>query len=294
MDPQSQLNSQASHAHSQVSLHSKILRIDPKFIGVVHLSALPGDARATMSSFDRCYQQALADAKALIAGGVDGIIVENFGSAPFNKGTQADPAPAHQVAALTVVATQIRALAPQIKIGINCLRNDALAALGIASAVGADFIRVNILSGTYVTDQGVIEGEAARVLAYRRQLHAEHIKVYADILVKHASPLAPLSAEQACLDTWKRGGADALIVSGTGTGAPVDTSLLEQVQSVVKGGVPIYIGSGLNMDNIQNLAPLASGAIVGTALKEKGLLHAPVSEQRVSEMAQVLSQYWTP
>ena len=284
MDPQTQASSQASHDHSQVALHSKILRIDPKFIGVVHLSALPGDARATVSSFDHCYQQALDDAKALIAGGVEGIIIENFGSAPFNKGTQNDPAPAHQVAALAIVATQIRALPHRSNWKVNCLRNDALAALGIASAVGADFIRVNVLSGTYVTDQGVIEG-AARVLAYRRQLHAEHIKIYADILVKHASPLAPLSAEQACLDTWKRGGADALIVSGTGTGAPVDTSLLKQVQGVVKGGVPIYIGSGLNMDNIQNLAPLASGAIVGTALKGKGATSRSVSEQRVSEIS---------
>ena len=211
-----------SPKHTQSTHQISILRVDPKFIGVVHLKALPGDARATTSSFDSCYQHALADAKALIDGGVEGIIVENFGSAPFHKGTQNEPAPAHQVAALTVVAAQIRTIAPQIKIGINCLRNDALAALGIASAVKADFIRVNILSGTYVTDQGVIEGEAARVLAYRRQLHAEHIKIFADILVKHASPLAPLSAEQACLDTWKRGGADALIVSGTGTGAPVE------------------------------------------------------------------------
>ena len=284
-------NQGSNHIHPIHQL--SILRIAPKFIGVVHLQALPGDARATTSSFDSCYQQALADAQALIDGGVEGIIVENFGSAPFNKGTQVDPAPAHQVAALTVVASQIRALAPHIKIGINCLRNDALAALGIASAVKADFIRVNILSGTYVTDQGVIEGEAARVLAYRRQLHAEHIKIFADVLVKHASPLAPLSAEQACLDTWKRGGADALIVSGTGTGAPVDESLLEQVQSVVKGGVPIYIGSGLNIDNLDRLAPLASGAIVGTALKEEGRLQAPVSAKRVSDMQQALKQHWS-
>lgn len=286
-------NTVHKHNATQINHQPNILRVNPKFIGVVHLSALPGDARANTSSFTPCYQKAIADAQALIDGGVDGIIVENFGSAPFNKGTKDDPAPAHQIAALSVVATQIRTLAPHIQLGINCLRNDALSALGIASAVGADFIRVNILSGTYVTDQGVIEGEAARVLAYRRQLHAEHIKIFADILVKHASPLAPLSAEQACLDTWKRGGADALIVSGTGTGAPVDASLLHKVQNAVNGGVPIYIGSGLNINNIQSLAPLASGAIVGTSLKEKGELSAPVSAQRVHDMKQALKVYWS-
>ena len=267
-------------------------RIHPKFIGVVHLPALPGDVYGTQS-FSACYEYALQDAKALIDGGAEGIIIENFGSAPFHKGTQADPAPPHQIAALTVVAQQIRQLSTEVQLGINCLRNDAYAALGIASAVQADFIRVNVLSGAYVTDQGLIEGEAARILRYRQQLGAENIKIFADILVKHAAPLAPLTAEQAALDTWKRGGADVLIVSGTGTGAPVSKELLQQVQQAVQGKVAVYLGSGLTLHNMNELAPLASGAIVGTALKEGCILSAPVSVKSVKAMSEKLKPYWT-
>lgn len=267
-------------------------RHSPCLIGVIHLPALPGDARSSYDSYLACYKAAMNDAQALLDGGVEGIIIENFGSAPFQKGTRQDPAPPHQIAALTVVAHQLRTLSNQIKIGINCLRNDAISALGIAVATQADFIRVNILSGAYVTDQGLIEGEAAEVLRYRRQLGADHIQIYADILVKHATPLAPLNVEQAALDTWKRGGADALIVSGTGTGEPVSEDLLHQVQLAVKCEVPIYIGSGLSIHNVPHLAPLASGAIVGTSLKEGGQLSAPVSTDRVKALRACLDSYW--
>ena len=279
-------NMSAEHASTQTPM-----RVDPQLIGVVHLPALPGDARAELS-YQQCFDLALADARALIAGGVDGIIVENFGSAPFRKGTRADPAPPHQVATLALIAAEIRRLSSAVKIGVNCLRNDAVAALGVAAAASADLVRVNVLSGAYVTDQGVIEGEAADVLEYRRRLQAPHIKIFADILVKHASPLSPLSPAQAALDTWKRGGADALIVSGTGTGAPVSASLLAEVQRAVECQVPVYLGSGLTLELVDELAPLASGAIVGTALKEGGILSAPVSQDRVSALRDALARHW--
>lgn len=268
------------------------MRLEPKFIGVVHLPPLPGDARGGARSYQECYELAIADGRALLEGGVDGIIIENFGSAPFQKGDRGDPAPPHQVAALAVVARALLAESGSTHIGINCLRNDARAALGVAASVGAHFIRVNVLSGAYVTDQGLIEGEAASTLRYRRQLEAPHLKIFADMLVKHASPLAPLTPRQAALDTWRRGGADALIVSGSGTGAPVNPSLLAEVQSAVNGEVPIYIGSGLSLDNLTELAPLASGAIVGTALKEGGALSAPVDVSRVRALRDALNEVW--
>ena len=276
----------------QISSHAP-LRCHPKLIGVIHLPALPGDPHGGTLNYSACYEHAIQDARALLAGGVDGIIIENFGSAPFHKGDQNDPAPPHQLAALSVVATQVRALSNDVQLGINCLRNDARAALGIAAATGADFVRINVLSGAYVTDQGLIEGEAAMVLRYRRQLEAQHVKIFADILVKHAAPLAPLSPTQTALDTWKRGGADALIVTGTGTGAAVSASLLDEVQRAVHAQVPVYIGSGLSMSNLKELAPLASGAIIGTAFKEGGVVSAPVSQARVSALREALDPWWS-
>ena len=55
-------------------------------IGVIHLPPMPGDPKAGAdTSFAQVVDHALRDVDALVAGGVHGIIVENFGSAPFQK-----------------------------------------------------------------------------------------------------------------------------------------------------------------------------------------------------------------
>lgn len=145
----------------------------------------------------------MADAEALAAGGVDGLILENFGSAPFARGTGQQRIPPHQVACLALLA---RACCDRfdVPVGVNCLRNDALSALGIAAAAGAGFMRVNVHTGAMVTDQGIIEGEAHRTLRYRRSLGAK-VSIYADVLVKHAQPLTPISPGQATAECIERG-----------------------------------------------------------------------------------------
>ncbi len=249
-------------------------------VGVVHLGALPGDPAYRRGGFGGVYDAARRDMDALAAGGLDAVIVENFGSAPFNKGTSEDPAPSHQVAAICVVAQEARERFAHV--GVNVLRNDAMAALGVAAALGLDFVRVNVHVGAYVTDQGVIEGEAARTMRYRSALGVD-VELWADVLVKHASPLAPLSVEQAAADTYARGGASALIVSGTGTGAPVDVGVLERVRGAAPGA-PLYVGSGASPDTAAALGRWCDGAIVGTYLKEGGDVRAPVDAERVRRM----------
>ncbi|MBZ0150106.1 MAG: BtpA/SgcQ family protein, partial [Planctomycetes bacterium] len=209
-------------------------------LGVVHLPALPS-ARAHRS-MAHVLERALHDARAYAEGGCDGLVVENFGDAPFHKGTHDDPVPPDVTAALAVVADRVVA-ATGLPVAINCLRNDGLAALGVAAAVGARWVRVNVLAGAYVTDQGLIEGEAARLFAYRRRL-ASDVAVLADFLVKHASPLAPLDVAAAAKDLAERSGAGGLVLSGSRTGEPVDVALLDRVRAAV-GEFPIWLGSGL-------------------------------------------------
>jgi membrane complex biogenesis BtpA family protein len=251
-------------------------------IGVVHLGAMPGDPGYKTGGFEVTEQAALADAEALAQGGVDGIIVENFGSAPFPKGTEGHRLPPHQVAFLALVVRECRRRFG-LPVGVNCLRNDAQAALGIAAATGAAFVRVNVHTGAYVTDQGVIEGEADRSLRYRQALGVP-VALAADILVKHAAPLAPLAPADAVHDCFDRGLADAVVVSGVATGAPVDAALLRQVRDAA-GARPVLLGSGLTPERVDTLAPLATGAIVGTWLKHQGQLRAPVDPARVRTLA---------
>jgi membrane complex biogenesis BtpA family protein len=251
-------------------------------IGVVHLQAMPGDPGHRGGGFEVVEGAALADAEALARGGVDALIVENFGSAPFPKGTEGHRLPPHQVAFLALVVREC-VRRTSLPVGVNCLRNDAFSALGIAAAAGASFVRVNVHTGAYVTDQGLIEGEADRSLRYRMALGAR-IELAADVLVKHAAPLAPLTATDAVHDCLDRGHADAVVVSGVATGAPVDEALLREARAAA-GKRGVLLGSGLTPERLDTLAPLATGAFVGTWLKVDGKLHAPVDEERVRRLA---------
>lgn len=245
-------------------------------LGVVHLPALPSAARH--QSMAAVLERALADACAYAEGGFDGLVVENFGDAPFHKGTAGDRVPPDVIAGLAVAADRIR-VATGLPLGINCLRNDGLAALGVAAVVGARWVRVNVLSGAYVTDQGVIEGEAATLAAYRRTLRCD-VHLLADHLVKHATPLAPIDPATGARDLAERSGADGLVLSGTRTGQPVDPALLDTVRAAV-GVFPIWLGSGLSTTNAAELWPRCDGAIVGTACKFDGDVAAAVDPARV-------------
>ncbi|MCA3008767.1 MAG: BtpA/SgcQ family protein [Phycisphaerales bacterium] len=245
-------------------------------LGVVHLPPLPSSRGHR--SMAAVLERALADARAYADGGFDGVVVENFGDAPFHKGTRDDPAPPDAVAGLAIAAARIVADIG-LPVGVNCLRNDGMAALGVAAATGARWVRVNVLAGAYVTDQGVIEGEAARLAAYRRQLGWQGM-LLADHLVKHAAPLAPVDAAAGAKDVAERSGADGIVLSGRRTGEPVDLALLATVRAAV-GGFPVWLGAGLSPANAAALWPACDGAIVGTACKRDGRVDQPVEPARV-------------
>lgn len=251
-------------------------------IGVVHLPPLPGSPRPS-PGMDRILERALKDAEMLVEGGAQGLIVENLGDAPFS----ADLVEPHVVAALSIVAKAIVNQTPSdFSVGVNVLRNDAKAALAVASVSGADFIRVNVHTGVMVTDQGLIEGRARETLLYRKQLGSSS-GIAADVLVKHASPLGSPDPVQLAQDTYHRGGADVLITTGSGTGQPVDALGFARLRDACDG-IPFWIGSGLNLDNVSALAPMCDGAIVGTVLHEDGDLNAPLCLERIQAMARAL------
>lgn len=252
-------------------------------IGVVHLRPLPGSPRWG-GDLEAVLRSALADVEAYLEGGADGLIVENFGDAPF----WGERVPPETVATMARIATAVVARSPA-PVGINVLRNDALAALAIAQASGSRFIRVNVLTGATVTDQGLLQGPAAELLRRRRLLGAEAVGILADVLVKHGAPLAPLAMAEAVRDVLGRGGADGVIVSGSGTGRPTDPRDLEEARGAA-GGAPVLIGSGVRAETVAALAAGCDGVIVGTALKRDGVLERPVDPQRVRELRRLLPQ----
>ncbi|MEN6369640.1 MAG: BtpA/SgcQ family protein [Thermotogota bacterium] len=255
----------------------RLLSIDKPLVGMLHLLPVAGSARYDRKGARPILDAAMRDLTALEKGGADAVLVENFGDAPYAK-----TAPRETVAMMAVV---LRAVveAASVPVGVNVLRNDGLAAMSIAAATGASFVRINVFAGVAFTDQGIVEGQARELHALRRDLGAD-VEVLADVHVKHAAHLTRL--EEAAVDT-ERNSPDALIVSGIGTGYETRSEDLQTVKRTV--ALPVFIGSGVRADTVRMYRD-ADGFIVGTALKERGVVESPpVDEKRVKSLATAIA-----
>ena len=259
----------------------EVFHVDKAVIGMVHLPPLPGSPSYDGEDVNAIIDKALRDAQALRDGGVDGLLIENFWDMPYRSGSVKPST----IATMTVIAREIASLTG-LPIGINVLRNDAVAALAIAKAVGGSFIRVNVYIEVMATDQGVIEPCAYRVQMAKKMYHAKNIKVFADINVKHGAPVAPRPIDEVAEDAIERGLADAIILTGSRTGLAPSVSDIVKVRERLPN-TPIIIGSGCTPENIEILFKYANAVIVGSYFKESGL-SSPVSRQKVEKfMAKV-------
>jgi membrane complex biogenesis BtpA family protein len=254
--------------------HHKVL------IGVVHLRPLPGSPR-WRGDLEALIEFAVNDALTYERGGAHALFIENFGDVPFTKGTVA----AETIAAMTAAGRSIRQ-AVKLPIGFNVLRNDARAALALCAVCGGAFVRINVHTGAMLTDQGLIEGNAYDTLRYRQRICAP-AQIFADVHVKHAVPLGNWTIEDAARDTVERGLADALIVSGAGTGLATDLADVERVRRTCPA-TKILLGSGVTLENVRDFLPAADGFIVASSLKLNGRLSNPVDAKRVAALARAL------
>jgi uncharacterized protein len=234
--------------------------------GMIHLAPLPGSPRYK-GSMDAVLERAKRDAEALSKAGVNALVVENFNDDPFYKTTQ-EP---ETVAAMTL-ASHLVSERTGLPLGLNVLRNAWKAAMGISATVGARFIRLNVLTDALLSDQGVIEGQAADLLRYRQMIGAQEVLIFADIESKHGVPLVPRPRSVVAQDMVERGGADAIIVSGASSSDPVNIAHLEELRQAVPG-TPLIIGSGMSLETVEFLR-YADATIFGFGAKPH--LKAPV------------------
>lgn len=244
-------------------------------IGMIHLAPLPGSP-GWGGSLETVIHTAVRDAGILAEEGVDGVLVENLGDAPFLPG----PVPPETVAAMSVVVERLRSLViGRVAWGVNVLRNDARGALAVAAASGASFIRVNVHLGIQATDQGWIEGRGYETMRLRASL-APRVAVLADACVKHARPPAPLPLTEEVADLVERGLVDAVLVTGSRTGSPPTDHDLREARTAARG-IPVLAASGIDASSVAGVLSLCDGVIVGTALQQAGQTGASIDRRRV-------------
>ncbi|MBU0552188.1 BtpA/SgcQ family protein [Myxococcota bacterium] len=250
----------------------------PALIGMVHLQPLPGSPRWA-GDMAAVLAHARRDAEALLEGGCDALIVENMGDLPYLRG---HVAPETVAAAALATAAVVALGAPT---GVQLLAGANHEALAVAVAAGARFIRAEAFAYAHVADEGWLDASAGPLLRTRRALGAE-VAIWADVQKKHAAHA--VTADLSLADLAKGAafsGADALIVTGSETGAPTDP---EAARAVRVAGLPVLIGSGVDLDNIAALAAVADGLIVGSALKHGGDWRNPVDPVRVARLRAAL------
>jgi hypothetical protein len=251
-------------------------------VGVVHLAPLPGAPRFA-GDMGAVLSRARSDARGLEEAGVDAVLVENFGDAPFFP----DRVPPATVASMAVVCAELRRAA-QVPIGINVLRNDAAAALSIAASAGLAFARVNVHAGARLTDQGIVEGRAHETLRLRRALGIEGVLILADVQVKHSAGLAARSLTDEARELAGRALADVLLVTGSATSAAPSAAEVAEVRRSVE--IPVLVASGVDLERGAELLAHADGCIVGSAFKRDGRAENEVDPDRARKIVAALKR----
>lgn len=259
--------------------NSSILRIFKKdriAIGVVHCPAFPGSPRHDGRPIKDIYEAALRDCHAYTQGGIDGLIIENHGDLPFLRPEDIG----HETTAFMTAITRQAIIETGLPVGVNVLANAPIPALAVAAASGAQFIRVNQWANAYVANEGLLNGEAALALRYRRQIAAQHVAVFADSHVKHGAHA--ITADRTVTELTRDlefFDADGVIATGQRTGDAASEDELVGIKHATR--LPVLVGSGVTEDNVENMLTHANGVIIGSSLKEGGVWWNPVEETRV-------------
>lgn len=264
--------------HPRLKSLADFFGVPKPVVGMVHLWPLPGAPGYTGHGMQQIIDHALRDADALVQGGVDGLVVENMWDLPYYVGNDVKP---EAMTAQAVAAAEVVKNFP-LPVGINVIHNGGVVCLSIAVAAGARFIRVCILTGARLWDTGEFDhGCAADLLRKRKELHAEHIHIFADVDKKHsvAFPGLDLATHIEWTEFY---GADAVIVSGKMTGSAPDIEKVREAKRLAKR--PLLIGSGTTAENVTAFLRHADGILVGTSLKKDGVMENPVDVNRVRQL----------
>lgn len=247
-------------------------------IGMVHLLPLPSSPLFD-GDLDKIEARAIADTEALIQGGVDAFIIENFGDVPYDNTISLE---AYSV--MLSITNKIRQMT-EIPFGLNIQFNCIEHEWSMAYAAKADFIRVESFVENRIGTHGINFASAPKLMRMKNSYPAKSM-IFSDINVKHTYPMTEITMEDAAHEAIESG-SDAVIVTGKITGQNPKLEDVQDLKDKIRN-IPILIGSGVNSENVNEFLQVADGIIVGSSLKYNGDVYQGIDPLRVKNFMNIV------
>jgi len=250
--------------------------LPPKFLSAM-IAVLPLPGSPLYDGDDqKIINQALADLDVYKKAGVDSLLLENDHDLPYIQ----PPLDEEGIALMMEIAKEVRKRFDG-PIGIQMLEAANITSLEIAAEADLDYIRVEAFVFAHVGGSGIINGSAGKILRRRKELKAEHIRVFADVKKKHGSH--SLTIDLDIKDEIMQAEfflVDGVIVTSQFTGINPDKDDLVKAKSATK--LPVLIGSGMTAENIKDYLPFADGFIVGSYFRKDGKFLEKLEPERLN------------
>jgi uncharacterized protein len=248
-------------------------------IGVIHVGALPGTPRGGRSVAE-VVKEAKQEAAVYRECGVDGVIIENMHDVPYLKG-EVGP---EIVAAMAIIGGEVK-LECNLPVGVQILAAANIEAMAVAHAANLDFIRAEGYAYAHVADEGLIQASAAKLLRYRKMIGAERVQVWTDVKKKHSAHAitADVSLGRTA-ETVEFMGAHCIIITGSVTGEAPKIADVQEAKTHCR--LPVFLGSGISEENIEEFYDEADGFIIGSSFKVDGLWSNTVEPARVTRFVE--------
>jgi len=249
---------------SLMEQHLKTFGVSKPLIGCLHMQALPGTPYADKEmTLEEQIKRLKKDAKVLQDTGFDALVFANEGDRPYLT-----PVGPETVACYVRIATEVTS---EIHVPFGCgVLIDPIATLAVAKAIGAKFVRTYV-TGSYEGLFGSQKFNPGEIFRYQRQIDAQDVRVYTYFEAHAGTCLDTRTSEQMLEAGVANLPIAGALFGGAHAGLPPEESHIAHLKEQFPE-VPILIGSGGRVDNIQGLLAHADGVVVGTSIKYDGLL----------------------
>ncbi len=233
-----------------------IFELEPLVIGVLQLPEVGIGHKPVSMNWLEDY--VLKNLDVFAKGGIAAVILQD----ETLNASQARP---ENVAIMASLARLARVEFPELHLGVIFQAHDPVAALAVAHASGATFVRIKVFVGAMLKAEGVQQGCGVAARDYRSMLGCGDIRILADVHDRTGYPVTSEPIEVAA-DWAAHSGADGVILTGFNY-----QESLDYLVAVRRAGVerPLFLGGGADTTNVGEVLKYADGVIVSTALRRR-------------------------